>query len=275
MMMRLFLLIAMLVATASAQAEAPVLRVTVHGGKVLNNRQNQVPDEQAAWTPFTPVKGGANTYVVLKAGDPAKMFSKFAKAVTSTKTNDVSPTWMETLTLGPQDASAFLYYAIYARRGPKDRKHDSADQKKGALADQMLGDGKLNVNEMASVFGSSGAFNVELKGGQTLRLFINWSTPDNCPQYSKTNFQKRLLASVGRNHCVCEHTYSQMSPEGVCTPLRENVRTCNKNMKRNSRISPCPKEEQKCKDLDWTDQDEFHAKCGATEPCDYFKCSGK
>jgi hypothetical protein len=44
-----------------------------------------------------------------------------------------------------QDASAFLYYAIYARRGPKDRKHDSADQKKGALADQMLGDGKLNV----------------------------------------------------------------------------------------------------------------------------------
>jgi hypothetical protein len=163
-----------------------------------------------------------------------------------------------------------------------------------------------HTSEMASVFGSSGAFNVELKGGQTLRLFINWSTPDNCPQYSKTNFQKRLLASVGRNHvgviitrsllssitclsitytlasvkhyffscliitrsllssitclayatkhspfifycfpyvpyvpyvpcltlfyqCVCEHTYSQMSPEGVCTLFRDNVRTCNKN----------------------------------------------
>lgn len=256
----LFLCIAILACASFSHAEEhPVLRVNLLGASVINSDgdDENKATERDPWKPWSYLTGDTDSYVLLHVGNPDHAFSTAAQEkVESTVAHDnLTPTWRELFSFGPQGKETDLYYQV------KDSAFFGSDR--------ILAEGKIDI---AAVYGSEQKMEIDMDKGQKLELYITWSDNKPCPHSARHPRHRYNWFGTDEMKCVCDRKYENVTGDGQCGTYPHWVTTCGYNMLPRERPNHCTGKLTTCVDFDHELMGEKCAGKSEDEPCKFFEC---
>lgn len=248
-------------------AEAtPYMRITLIKARVKN------VDGNVGLTPYDPETDDFADWTVLKgASDPQVVISvgnksdKLSKRKSESKSNTLTPTYMEQYAFGRQGADAEMQWQIYDKNT---NLLDGLDQlgKKKLIAEGQVNLGKFRGTDQVHTFRANS------DPSQAITIRISWSskTGKGCPEGA----EHPGLFSKDKGVCECKEKYHYLGESGQCEPYPEFIQTCRTMGKKYCKSKSDRHRKLRCQDYSFSSIDK---KCpqGLDGHCYFFRCKAR